>query len=108
MEAFGPLEFITPYETNSHLVAQRTTPFNSEPQSRDESAFMRGGSASASIMDGGDEDSEQVRPQRPMWAVKWEHRNDAVSAITASMNLLTLPPFYSPKCRVYPADPHVR
>ncbi|KAF8481445.1 hypothetical protein JB92DRAFT_1707480 [Gautieria morchelliformis] len=87
LEAFGPLEFITPFEAATHIPIPppHTSTYASELPSGEERAFMRGGSAFASIKDVGDENSEHARPQPPMWAVKWEHRNDAVSAITASI-----------------------
>ena len=70
-----------PFDPTAHPQHPGRPSDAAEPPSRDESACMPREQGEA---------HEHAGPEPKMWAVKWEHRNDAVSAITVSLASILL------------------
>lgn len=92
MEAFGPLEFMAPFDPKIHQADGEAEDTDFEPSLAADTTtnFDKLGPV------GVEENSYELSkaPQTPcpanlndgsstkLWAIKWEHRNDAVSAVT--------------------------
>lgn len=87
MEAFGPLEFMMPFDPKVHQsdggtdldpsITGATTDINGDdPETFHPQEQLDSSSELSRTLDSTDNEYEGI------WAVKWEHRNDAVSAVT--------------------------